>query len=372
VTITNTADATKAKFITALASGTVPDLFKMNAPDVIELAEQGALAPLDDLIKRDKWDLKQYFDFVVQHTGYKGKVYAITHHPDIRLFFWSKKLYRDAGLDEAKAPQSWADVEAHAQRLIKREGSGVSRYGFVPTWTSGSWLLQYWQANGAKVLSDDGKKVAFNATQAVDATAWALKLMDTVDGGNDAVKAFDTATNAGGAYRAFARERIGMMFYGNWLLFPVGEENPTLTFGTQTLPGGTGAAGKQFVFGGGTMVGVPKDSKKLAPAWEYLKFLGSKDGGYLTQKRTSDVSGHREAANLPEIVNQNLGRKDILPLFEKANALSYVNSPAGPALEKVLSDTQGKLLNHTLAPKDAVAEAAQLAQQALDEYWSRR
>jgi hypothetical protein len=40
---------------------------------------------------------------------------------------------------------------------------------------------------------------------------------------------------------------------------------------------------------------------------------------------------HREAANLPDIVNQNLGRKEILPLFEKANALSYVPSPAGPA-----------------------------------------
>ncbi|HEV3397968.1 MAG TPA: flavoprotein, partial [Actinomycetes bacterium] len=63
VTINNTPDANRQKFITALASDTVPDLFKLNAPEVIEFGEQNALLALDDLVKRDKWDLKQYFDF---------------------------------------------------------------------------------------------------------------------------------------------------------------------------------------------------------------------------------------------------------------------------------------------------------------------
>ncbi len=372
VTVSNVADAGRAKFVTALASDTVPDLFKLNAPEVIEFGEQNALLPLDDMIRRDKWDMKQYFDFVVPQTSYKGKILSITHHPDIRNVFWSKKLYREAGLDENKPPQTWAELELHAQRLLKRDGSQVSRYGFVPSWTANSWLLQYWQANGAKILSDDGRKVTFNVPAAVEATAWAMKITDNVNAGMDAVNDWNTAANVGGGYRALARERVGLLFNGNWCFFPVSVENASLPIGVQALPGGPSAAGKSFVFGGGTMVGATRATKNAEAAWEYLKFVGSKDGQYLVQKRSGDVAGHREAANMPEIVNENLGRKEILALFEKANALSYVASPAVRAVETVIGEAQTKLLKRELAPKDAVSEAAQQSQQQLDDYWARQ
>ncbi|MDQ3700151.1 MAG: extracellular solute-binding protein [Chloroflexota bacterium] len=372
VTISNVADAGRAKFVTALASDTVPDLFKLNAPEVIEFGEQNALLPLDDVIRRDKWDMKQYFDFAVQQTSYKGKVLSITHHPDIRNVFWSKKLYREAGLDENKPPQSWAELELHAQRLLKRDGNQVTRFGFVPSWTANLWLLQYWQANGATILSDDGRKVAFNVPAAVEATSWVVKVTDTVNGGMDAVNDWNTAANVGGSYRSLARERVGLLFNGNWCFFPVSVENATLPIGVQGLPGGPGAAGKSFVFGGGTMVGATRATKQAEATWEYLKFVGSKDGQYLVQKRSGDVAGHREAANLPDIVNENLGRKEILALFEKANGLSYVPSPAVRAVETVIGEMQTKLLKRELAPKDAVADAAQQSQQQLDDYWARQ
>jgi ABC-type glycerol-3-phosphate transport system substrate-binding protein len=139
----------------------------------------------------------------------------------------------------------------------------------------------------------------------------------------------------------------------------------------QAWPGGPGASGKTFVFGGGTMVAIPRGSKKQPAAWEFLKFVGSKDGGYLVQKRTSDVSGHREAANMPEIVTKNLGRKEVLPYFEKTNALSYVDSPAGPGVTTALASAQTRILKHDGASKDILADALQQAQQALDDYWSR-
>jgi multiple sugar transport system substrate-binding protein len=372
VTINNTPDANRQKFITALASDTVPDLFKLNAPEVIEFGEQNALLALDDLVKRDKWDLKQYFDFALQQCTYKGKLLAITHHPDIRTLFWSKKLYQESGLDENRPPQSWAELELHAQRLLKRDGAEVLRFGFIPSWTANSWLLQFWQANGAKILSEDGKKLLFDGLQAVEATTWVMKITDSVNGGMDVVNSWNSSLNAGGGYSALARERVALLFNGNWCFYPVSVENPTLTVGVQALPGGPGAPGSSFVFGGGTMVGATRASKQQAAAWEYLKFVGSKDGQYLVQKRTSDVAGHREAAHNPEIVNKNLGRKDILPLFEKANALSYVPSPAVRAIETVLSETQTKLLTRAISPRDAVPEAAHLAQQQLDEHWARQ
>ncbi len=371
VTVVNTADANKQKFITALASDTAPDLFKLQGEEMIEFAEQGALLALDDFIKRDRWDMKQYFDFVVAHTSHKGKVFSITHHPDVRAFFWSKKAFQENGLTADRPPANWGDVEQHAQRLTKREGAEVVRYGFIPAWTSNSWLLQYWQANGAKILSDDGKKPAFNVPQAIDATTWAMRVTDVVNGGWAAVDQWSKAINVA-PNTSFALERAATLLFGNWLLFPVSQQNPTLPFGVQAFPGGPGAQGKSFVFGGSTMVGLTKASKKAADAWEYLKFVGSKDGQYLVQKRTTDVAGHREAASNPEIVNNNLGRKEVLPLFEKANASSYVTSPAAPAIHAVLTDVQNRLLRRELTPRDAVTEAAQRTQQELDTYWARQ
>jgi hypothetical protein len=57
------------KFLAAPAADSAPDVQQMGAPDLIEYAEQNALLPLDDTIKRDKWDMKQYFDFAVQQTS---------------------------------------------------------------------------------------------------------------------------------------------------------------------------------------------------------------------------------------------------------------------------------------------------------------
>ncbi len=295
----------------------------------------------------------------------QGKILSITHHPDIRNVFWSKKLYREAGLDENKPPQTWAELELHAQRLLKRDGSQVSRYGFVPSWTANSWLLQYWQANGAKILSDDGRKVTFNVPAAVEATAWAMKITDNVNAGMDAVNDWNTAANVGAATAPWPASASGCSLTATGAFSPSRWRMRPCPSGCRPSRAGRAPPASPSSSAGGTMVGATRATKNAEAAWEYLKFVGSKDGQYLVQKRSGDVAGHREAANMPEIVNENLGRKEILALFEKANALSYVASPAVRAVETVI------LLKRELAPKDAVS-AAQQSQQQLDDYWAAR
>lgn len=66
-----------SKLITTVTAGNPPDVAKVDRFQVGSLASQGVLQPLDDLIKRDKVDLGQFFPPTVQEAKYRGKMYAI-------------------------------------------------------------------------------------------------------------------------------------------------------------------------------------------------------------------------------------------------------------------------------------------------------
>jgi len=373
VKVTNVFDADQQKFLAAIASGNVPDLQKLDAWNLPSLGARGALVALDDYIARDKVDMTQFFDFAVDQTSWAGKVYAITHHPDIRCIFTAQDILKEVGLDPEATPKSWDDLMAWGTKMSKKEGGRYTRFGFVPAWTANPWPTQYMLANGAALISEDGRKATFETDEAVEALDWALKATDEVCGGRDNTvefqEAFKTAQGSG-AYWMFPQNRMGMVHNGNWFWMPITIVNPTMKVKNATFPGGPRQKGKEFVFGGGTMVSIFKGAKHQDLAWEWLKFLGSEEGGYLVQIRTTDVSGHRKAANDPRIVDKNLGRKQILPLFEKANAKAYLKSPIAQQFDTEMTRLGDRVLTKEMPIKQALTEAVKATQKALDDWWA--
>ncbi|MBC7235456.1 MAG: extracellular solute-binding protein, partial [Chloroflexi bacterium] len=317
VKMVNVFDANQDKWMAAIAGGNPPDLLKLNAPDIPSLGQRGALMPLDPFVERDNWDMSQYFDFAVDQCSWRDKLYAMTHHPDVRVFYRDLDVFQEVGLPLDKAPADWNEVYEWGKRMTKQEDGRYVRFGFVASWTSNNWSDQYMQANGVRLLSDDGRKAIFANELAEEAMSFVVKCVDDICGGRDNVEEFVevNATPEGkGPYRMFPYHRMGMVHYGNWLLFPVSVINPEMKIGLSTIPGGYSNAKERFVFGGGTMVAIPSGAKHWELAWEWLKYLGGPEGAALVQARTADISGRKETARDPKVLEQHIYRKEMVEL----------------------------------------------------------
>jgi multiple sugar transport system substrate-binding protein len=375
VKMQNVFDATWDKILTALAGGTPPDVFVLGAEQLPPLADRNAIISLDSYIQQDKVDLNRFYDFVNRQCSWAGHYYAITHHPDIRLLWGDVQVLKEGGLDPAKWPKSWDELATAAKAMTKKDGSRFTRMGWVPPWTSSPWLPQYIQINGARLLSEDGKKAAFNTPDAVAAVELVLKTVDEVYGGYNAVAEFQQASTfpqGTGTYGGFPHHILGYAFYGNWLADAIEIDNAKMEILTGTFPGGPSQAGKEFIVGGGTMCAIPSGAKEKDWAWKWLVLLGSDDGGYIVQRLGNDVSGIIKAAEDPRIVSKKLNRDKTLPMFKKANVVHYVESPISDKFADIFKRTADAVLLKQGTPKDLMGKAAQEAQKALDDYYAKK
>jgi len=373
VKVLNVYDAGGDKILTALASGEGPDTFVTSAQNIPVFAERGALMNLDPFVQRDNLDLNQYFNVAIEQCSWRDRLYAMTHHPDIRVFYRNRAIMSEVGLDPDKNPQSWDDVHDWGVEMSKQDDKGnYVRLGYVASWTAGSWAHLFMQANGVSMLSEDGRKVMFNNDKSVDALNWAVKCVDDICGGRDNIVEFQEANATPQGKRfiwMFPLDLIGMALYGNWMTHQISVVNAELDFGVGMFPGGPSGEEDSYVFGGGTMMVIPQQAKHWELAWEWLKFLGSKEGGWLVQKRTGDISGRIDSAKDPKVVQEHLGRGPMVELFEKANKLSYLKSPIGSQFNDEMTRMQEQILLEAMTVKEGVDSAAKAVQDALDEYW---
>jgi len=374
VKMTNVWDAVQDKVLPALASGNVPDLLLVFAHYLPQYAARGVLMDLNPLVDRDNWDLSQYFDFAVEQCSWQGRLYAMTHHPDIRLLYHNTEAFKEVGLDASQEAKSWDELYEWGVALSKQENDRYVRFGFVPSWIPNIWPIAYMAMNDVALISDDGHTIAFDTEQAVEAVSWVLKAIEGISGGYENVAEFiemnPTPTGEKGAYWMFPYGRTAIQPQGNWQTFSISQVNPDLEIELSRYPAGPSSSESKFIIGGGTMISIPTGAKHWELAWEWLKFLGGPVGAGLVQKRTADISGRIETARDPQVLSAHLKRAEMIDLFESANALHYVMSPISRQFDDECQRMGERILLKEMTPSEAVSVAASELQRALDEYWA--
>ena len=67
----------------------------------------------------------------------EGRYYGIPYTVDLSGLVWNKELFREAGLDPERPPETWDELIEYAQKLTKTNDSGeVEQYGFAIVGTS--------------------------------------------------------------------------------------------------------------------------------------------------------------------------------------------------------------------------------------------
>jgi len=314
-----------AKVGAAAGSGGLPDLFAADIVYVPNWVEQGLFADLTDQI--DGLDYKDQINKGHLSAGtLDGKSYVLPFVLDRSMLMWNKELFSEAGLDPDKAP---ATLDEFAEAATKVQAlNEPDTYGTATGLNCGGCLVFTWfpsiWASGDQVMNEDGTESLLDGDSA-------QKVYETWKGLEDAGAVLPSSTDEAGPTwtAAFSEGKVGVMPFPATLL-------PSLGFdaGVAGIPG---VDGGESTFVGGDGIGVSKDSKKAAQAWNFLSWMMSEDAqvGVLAKDGNAisrgDLANNEFAAEDPRMITINeVAAKGSTPVAR--NFQQAFNAPGSPWL----------------------------------------
>ena len=165
---------TIVKALTAHKSGKPPTTSVLLSTDMFTLIDEDAIVPIDDFVKTDddkNW-LKSFFPAFMVNSQTGGKTWGAPFQRSTIVLYWNKDLFKEAGLDPDKAPASWAEQLAFAEKLTKADGSGdASQWGMqMPSSGFPYWLFQGFTTQaGAMLMNEEGNRTFYDKPEVIEA-----------------------------------------------------------------------------------------------------------------------------------------------------------------------------------------------------------
>ena len=209
------------KYPTAVAAGTPPDMVIFHAAEVNQMASEGLMQPMEDLIFTDgTLDKTDFNPEVINAITYEGTTMAVPFDNHGWMLWYNTQLLEDAGLDPENLPANGAEFLAWAQILTTDvnglhptedgfDKDNVDVWAIDYTWPRFTIPTTMWQFGGG-VLSKDGSEVIFDSPESIAAIQYWHDLMYKY---NVAPPAIPGKMWAGDLY---ANNRLVFMWEGTW------------------------------------------------------------------------------------------------------------------------------------------------------------
>ena len=264
------------KYATAIAGGQAPDALSMDLIYNPAFAAAGQLEDLTDWAKK-----LPYFNSLspshVRLGTYQDRVYGLPLSVETSVFAWNKDLYKKAGLDPEKAPATWEEITANAEK-IRRVGDDTYGFYFSGGGCGGCMIFTFtpltWGA-GADILSADGKTATLDTPQMRKAVDYYRDMVK-----KDLVPA-SAASDNGANFLTFTNGKIGQQSLGAFAIGTLVTEHPDINFGVTLIPG---VDGNPSSFAGGDNFVITKGTKKIDAVKEFLEYIYSMDGQKIMAK----------------------------------------------------------------------------------------
>ncbi|MEV4542545.1 sugar ABC transporter substrate-binding protein [Micromonospora echinaurantiaca] len=228
----NNATVTPAQDLTqqlgqALAGGTPPDVFYVDAARFADYASVGALEPYGDKIS----NTDDFYQSLRSTFTYDGKLYCAPKDFSTLALQINTDLWAKAGLTDADVPTSWDQLTATA-RKIKAKGQVPLALGDTRD-RIGAFLVQ----NGGWLMSADGKQPAADTPANLAALQYVKSLLA------EGLARFPKQLDAGWSGEAFGKGAAVMTIEGNWIKGALKNDFPNVKYKVVELPAGPNGKG---------------------------------------------------------------------------------------------------------------------------------
>src|SRR3954447_6013147 len=313
-----------AKVGAAAGAKGLPDLFAADIVYVPNWVKQGLFQDLTTQINGLSFKDQINKGHLAAGTA-DGKEHVLPFVLDLSMLFWNKQLFKEAGLDPEKAPATLAEFAADAKKIQALKKPGV--YGTATGLNCGGCLVFTWfpsvWASGQQVMDQAGTTSMLNSeTSKTIYSTW----RDLWKSGAVLPSSKD---EAGPTWTAgFTEGKVGLMPYPATLL----SSTTKFDVGVAGLPGVEGGAS---TFVGGDGLGISKDSKSSAQAWNFLSWMMSEDAqvGVLAKDNDvvsrADLASNQYSTKDPRVVtiNEVAGKGQTPVALNFQQAFNAPNSP---------------------------------------------
>jgi len=327
--------ANDEKLQALFAAGTPPDLFRTETAGMAFFASRNQTAALDPMIRRDKYDLTDFFPAAWALWTWKEKHYGAPFL-GIRIGYFNRALAQQVG---AKVPATWKDpawtfdafLDA-AQKATTRAGTTASRWGVDIGGARRDWQPWVWN-NGGELFSADGTKVLLDQPAAMEA----LQLLTDIVHKQKVAPSPQELMAAGGRRPLFEAGNL-LMYHEPVNNVAANRRGASFDWSLMGLP--RGKAKTPAASGGGVGWFMPAESKVKDETWELMKVLTSKESVRLEAIRGEAPPSRKSIASEPEFVSPAEAPKGDMKVVVEALELMHVETPLinGVEIDRILTE----------------------------------
>ncbi len=257
------------KMLRATAGGVPPDVAVFDRYRVASYAARNAFIPLDELAKGEV-QAKDFFKAPWEECFYDGRMYAVPYDTDVRILYYNRALFRQAGLDPNRPPRTWKELQACSDAIKKRrEGSSrLERVGYLPIYGNvGSLYLYGWQ-KGGEFMSPDGRRATLNDPNNVAALTWVRDFI-----AKDGLESLMTLQQGFGpeAQNPFITGKIAMVVWDVGAVDIIKRYGRHLDWATAPCP--YADDGVPATWSGGFSLVLPRGTRNVEGAWAFCKHI---------------------------------------------------------------------------------------------------
>jgi multiple sugar transport system substrate-binding protein len=352
------------KVVVGAAGGSMPDLFSGIVTRVQSWGAKGIALPLDDIVKRTKFDLSDFTQQSIDSSKYKGKLIMLPQQDSFYVLMVNVDMFNRAGVPLPGTTLKWDDIPTVAKKLTRdTNGDGkLDEWGFYAPTGDKQWISALW-INGADYMDEKATK------STIDSPASTAAIQSYVDLWLRHQVAPAPTDMTPTANAAWLTGKLGMYMQLNQY-FAQFREQSQFKWDIALLPEGKGGRGtprETYPFGIGAITKAPD------AAWQVLDYMTSSEvqkhyntaqGQWPTRKSAQDdyiksYPKDQAPANLNAVLEMD--RKNYARLWPVTTTWIEIQTEWANAMAPVYKGEQTVAQAHTaLKPKfDALIQEHQ-------------
>jgi multiple sugar transport system substrate-binding protein len=370
------------QFLNAVASGEPPSIIYATRNRIGTFASRGAIIPLTDCIEGEGIDTSVMREPALAEVTFGGDVYGIPEFNVVQITQASSSVMKQAGvtIDDVNG-SDWDAVSEANKAMAESKNGKVSVIGFDSKMPE---FLPLWvHANGGAMVSEDGRTAQLDSPEVIEALEWAVGIYDD-QGGFGEVKAFRDQADFFGDQNQFATDTLGAMPMEQWYVNVLNEVSPDVDMefdAVRTLEG------EPMAWASGQAWAIPKGSPEPEAACRFARAMTETDawitaaeariaargegGGMFTGILTGNVEADEQIREMVEPSGSEVWDSAVEATYlANDHTFAMPPLPAGEEFEEAWQSGVNSVLNGQASPEEAMAEAQEEAQAALDEAWA--
>ncbi|HUU90632.1 MAG TPA: extracellular solute-binding protein [Phycisphaerae bacterium] len=352
------------KILPAVAGNVPPDVSIFDRFLVASFAGRGAFRPLDDLVGREGLRAEDFFKAPWEECFYGNRQFAVPYDTDVRVLYYNKKAFREAGLDPEKPPKTWSELRVCSQRLTKRRPDGrFDQVGYAPAWGNvGSLYLYGWQ-KGGRFLSEDGRTVMLNHPKNVEALQWIRDF--TLQYDLEHLLSLQAGFGDWGSHpqNPFITGRVAMIVLDVGQLSTIQKYGAHLDWAAAPCP--YADDGVPATWSGGFSLVIPKGSGCVEGAWAFCRHILTDESQRYMATSSNKLPALKGASDDPFFQSSAFWR---LAIREMNHSLYRPITPVGQTIATEMQTAVDHVIHQKLTPQEALDVANAVCQETLDRF----